>query len=170
MKLFIIGAAGSGKTTLAHRISESINIVAVNLDDLFWNNSLDGYGNRRDEGERTALLDEVLQNESWIIEGAYVEWPMRAMKEADRIIYLKTPKRTVNYRIWKRFIRRKIGLERQVKKETFRGVRELVIWNARQIEAIDALMTRMKEEKTITIIEKIRDSRELEKDIAAIQR
>jgi len=152
MKLFIIGAAGSGKTTLAKRLSERYNIAAVNLDDLFWNNSLDGYGNRRDEGERTALFDAVLRNESWIIEGAYVEWPLQAMKEADRIIYLKIPKRTINFRIWKRFIRRKLGLEPQTKKETIRGVRDLIKWNARQIEAIDALMKRMKYEKPIDII------------------
>ena len=152
MKLFIIGAAGSGKTTLARRLSERYDIAAVNLDDLFWNNSPGGYGNRRDEGERAALFDAVLRNDSWIIEGAYVEWPLRAMKEADRIIYLKIPRRTINYRIWRRFFRRRIGLERQTKKETFRGVCELIKWNSHQIEAIDALMTRMKDEKQIDII------------------
>ncbi len=152
MKLFIIGAAGSGKTTLAKLLSERLDIPAVNLDDLFWNNSLDGYGNRRDETERNALFEAVLRNDSWIIEGAYVEWPLRAMKEADRIIYLKIPKRTIDYRIWKRFMRRKIGLARQVKKETLKGVRELVAWNARQIDAIDGLMARMSTEKRIDIV------------------
>ena len=166
MKLFIIGAAGSGKTTLARMISNAINVAAVNLDDLFWNNTLSNYGNKRDEGERTAMLDAVLRNESWIVEGAYVEWPLLAMKAADRIIYLKKPKRTINFRIWRRFLRRKIGLERQVKKETFKGLRELVSWNAWQIDAIDELMTRMKTEKRVDIVESASDARAILKELS----
>lgn len=39
VRLFIIGAAGSGKTTQAKRIALGLGIEMTNLDDLFWVNN-----------------------------------------------------------------------------------------------------------------------------------
>ena len=49
MKLFIIGAAGSGKTTLASKLSKELHLITVNLDDLFWVNSINTYGIKRNK-------------------------------------------------------------------------------------------------------------------------
>jgi adenylate kinase family enzyme len=132
VKLFILGPAGSGKSTLAEAIGSVTNVKSTNLDDLFWNNDLDSFGNKRNENERNLMLNAVLKNESWIMEGVYLEWPRRAMEEADRVIFLDFSYGTTCYRIIRRFIRRKMGLEKSVKRETWNGVRELLIWNKKQ--------------------------------------
>ena len=35
-RILIWGATGSGKTTLARRLGEALNLSVIELDDLFW--------------------------------------------------------------------------------------------------------------------------------------
>jgi adenylate kinase family enzyme len=161
MRLFIIGAAGSGKTTLSKELGNKLNIKPINLDDLFWNNALNAYGIRRNEVERDKMLDEEISKSSWIIEGAYISWPIKAMNHADRIIYINTPKNIINYRIWKRFINRKLGIEKRTKKETLKGIIDLIKWNNNQIIEIDKLITVLNKENHVEIIRNKRDIKQI---------
>ena len=140
MKLFIIGPAGSGKTTLANKLSSISSIEYTNLDDLFWCNENGSYGKKRNDIERNDMLNKALQNDSWIIEGVYVEWPKKAIEESDVLIFLNFPKYLVSYRIIKRFLRRKLKLEASTKKETWKSTTDLLKWNMKQIEKIKGLI------------------------------
>lgn len=42
-KIYIIGGPGSGKTYMASLISNQANITNYNLDDIFWDNSLNTF-------------------------------------------------------------------------------------------------------------------------------
>ena len=165
MRLFIIGAAGSGKTTLAREIGNQLNIKPVSLDDIFWDNTLNAYGNKRNEIERDKLLDEEINKSAWIIEGAYISWPLKAMKYADKIIYINTPKYIINYRIWKRFINRKLGIEKRNKKETLKGIIALINWNNNQMIEIDKLINDLRKEKQVEIIRNKREINKITKHI-----
>ena len=127
MKIFIIGGPGSGKTTLANRLSEQYGISYYDLDDLFWDNTAAHYGTKRDPAERDALLDRILSESDWIIEGVYYAWCGRCFAEADSIRFLNVPRRVYRLRIIRRFIRRKLGIEKG-KKETLRSLRDLLKW------------------------------------------
>ena len=152
MKLFIIGPAGSGKSTLAKKISLVTKIGSINLDDIFWKNDVNSFGNIRHENERNMMLDNILKSRSWILEGAYVEWPRKGMEEADQIIYIDLPLKTTSYRIIKRFIKRKLRIEKSNKKETLKNVRELLKWNVKQSEKIHKIVNVMKSEKKKEIV------------------
>ncbi len=165
MRLFIIGAAGSGKTTLSRELGNLFNIKPVILDDLFWDNSLNAYDIRRNESERDKMLDEEINKPIWIIEGAYVSWPLKAMRCADRIIYVNTPKGIINYRIWKRFIKRKLGFENRTKKETLRGLFDLIKWNNNQMVEIDKLIMDLSKEKDVDIIRDKREIKQLKENL-----
>lgn len=127
MKIHIIGCSGSGKTYLAKALSEKYNIPHFDLDDIQWDNNADGYGVKMPIEKRTALLNDILKNNSWIIEGVYYAWVGKCFEDADKIYVLDTPKRVYTYRIIKRTIRRKLGLEKG-KKETFKSVYNLLKW------------------------------------------
>ncbi|MBR4905448.1 MAG: AAA family ATPase [Clostridia bacterium] len=127
MKIFIIGGPGSGKTTLAKRLSERYGIPRCDLDDLFWDNTAKRYGTKRDPAARDALLDRILTESDWIIEGVYYAWCGRCFAEADSIRFLNVPRRVYHRRIIRRFIRRKLGIEKG-KKETLRSLRDLLNW------------------------------------------
>ena len=166
MKLFIIGAAGSGKTTLAKRIGLNLGLEMTNLDDLFWVNNGKNYGVNRPAAERDALLNSVLARESWIIEGAYVEWPRQGIDEADVILYLDVGLRELRKRIIMRFIRRKLGKDRENKIENLKSLIDLLAWNRKQIVKISACIERLQVEgKNLRIA---RNKKDVESFIAEI--
>ncbi len=127
MKIHIIGCSGSGKTYLAKALSEKYNVPHFDLDDIQWNNNADGYGVKMPIEKRTSLLNDILKNESWIIEGVYYAWVGKCFEDADKIYVLDIPKRVYKYRIIKRTIKRKLGLEKG-KRETLKSVYNLLKW------------------------------------------
>ncbi|MBE6738915.1 MAG: DNA topology modulation protein FlaR [Ruminococcaceae bacterium] len=127
MKIHIIGCSGSGKTYLAKALSEKYNITHFDLDDIQWDNTADGYGVKMPIEKRTELLNKILENDSWIIEGVYYAWVGDCFRDADKIYVLDISKRVYTYRIIKRAIKRKLGLEKG-KKETLKSVYNLLKW------------------------------------------
>lgn len=127
MKIHIIGCSGSGKTYLAGALSEKYNIPHFDLDEIQWDNTADGYGVKMPIKKRTELLNNILANEDWTIEGVYYAWVGKCFEDADKIYVLDIPKRIYTYRIIKRTIKRKLGLEKG-KKETLKSVYNLLKW------------------------------------------
>ena len=127
MKIHIIGCSGSGKTTLAVQLSKQYAIRHYDLDDLYWDNASPGYGAKREPVQRDALLREILAQDDWIIEGVYYAWCGQCFADADKIYLLTVPKRVYRFRILRRFVRRRLGLE-QGKRETLRSVAALLRW------------------------------------------
>lgn len=127
MKVHIIGGSGSGKSYLANKLSKEYGIAHYDLDDLQWDNKAESYGVKRNADERRAMLQDILKNEEWIIEGVYYKWCKQCFADADKIYLLQVPKRVYTYRIVKRFIKRKLGLEKG-KKETIKSLIELIKW------------------------------------------
>lgn len=127
MKIHIIGCSGSGKTYLAKVLSKKYNIPHFDLDDIQWDNNAAGYGVKMPIEKRTELLNIILENEDWIIEGVYYAWVGKCFEDADKIYVLDIPKRVYKYRIIKRTIKRKLGLEKG-KRETLKSVYNLLKW------------------------------------------
>lgn len=142
MKIHIIGCSGCGKTYLAKQLSEKYGIPHFDLDDIFWDNSSSCYGVKRPLEERTALLSDILMNDNWIIEGVYYSWCGEIFANADVIYFLDTPKLVYKWRIVRRFINRKLGIEKG-DKESLKSVISLLKWtdkfqkvNRKEIEDI----------------------------------
>ena len=127
MKIHIIGCSGSGKTYLAKALSEKYNTPHFDLDDIQWDNNAGGYGVKMPLEKRTELLNDILKNESWIIEGVYYAWVGKCFEDADKIYVLDIPKRVYKYRIITRTIKRKLGLEKGIR-ETLKSVYNLLKW------------------------------------------
>lgn len=127
MKIRIIGCSGSGKTYLAKRLSEKFHIPNFDLDDIQWDNSQNSYGVKMPIEKRNEMLNDILQQPDWIIDGVYYAWVLKSFEDADVIYVLDIPKRVYKFRIIKRFIKRKIGFEKG-KKESIKSVYKLLKW------------------------------------------
>lgn len=97
------------------------------MDDIQWDNSQNSYGVKMPVEKRNQMLNDILQQPEWIIDGVYYAWVQRSFEEADMIYVLNMPKYLYSFRIIKRFINRKIGLENG-KKETLKSVYNLLKW------------------------------------------
>lgn len=108
-KIYIIGPVGSGKTTLAKKLSEKYKIKYYQLDKVSWD---DDNGNiKRSKEEVSKIFKDILKNKSWIIEDVGRDKFKRGRSEADIIYYIKLSRLKSYYRVTKRWIRQRLGIE-----------------------------------------------------------
>ena len=130
-KIHIIGSVGSGKTTLARKLSKTLQIPYYELDNVAWMRKESGDILRTDEA-KTEHLQTILQTNSWIIEGIHQEkWVVDSFQQADCIIFLDTPYKIRVFRIIKRFIKQKMGFEKAHYQPTFSIFFKMFRWNKR---------------------------------------
>ena len=96
----IIGCGGSGKSTLAKHIQQRTGLELIHLDQVFWK---PGWVNDPKEVwiEKNKNL---LEKESWIMDGNYGSTMDMRMKKSDTIIFMDTPTWLRLYRVLKRGI------------------------------------------------------------------
>ena len=116
MRIYITGAAGSGKTTLSKRISSNTGIECYHLDDIFY---ADKKGELRSETERNTLFSDIINISEWIIEdnGSRACF-FEAMDAADKILLLHPHKYIRSIRLIARYLKQKFGFEKSNYKPT----------------------------------------------------
>ena len=108
-KIYIIGPVGSGKTTLSKKLSKKYNIKIYELDKVVWDDD-NGNIKRKDE-EVLKLFDEILTNNSWIIEDVGRSIFIKGREQADIIYYIKLSRLKSYIRVTKRWIKQKFKIE-----------------------------------------------------------
>ncbi|ESU32242.1 hypothetical protein G3A_12320 [Bacillus sp. 17376] len=127
-KIHIIGSVGSGKTTLARSLSVRFKLPHYELDNVVWKRTAGG-DIRRSEKDRNEYLQSIANTDSWIIEGVHYEWVAESFQKADIIIFLDLSYRKRKYRIIRRFILQKLGVEKANYAPTFKIFRKMFVWN-----------------------------------------
>lgn len=96
-RIAIIGLPGSGKSTLACKLGRLWNIPVHHLDKaVFIDNK------KRDEEELICMQQQVLDQDSWIIEGCSIKTLGMRFARADLILYLRFPRLVCLWRVFKR--------------------------------------------------------------------
>ena len=83
-RIIIIGCGGAGKSTLARKLGEVLDLPVVHLDKLFWK---PGWVETTAE-EFDALLAQELAKDQWIMDGNFNRTMPERIKRCDTIIYL----------------------------------------------------------------------------------
>lgn len=105
-KIAILGSSGSGKTTLCLALSRQLDLVAVDLDDLFWNAGWTAVPHE----VFVERLRQSLSGEAWVISGNYRQVQPLFLSQADTILFLDYSFATVWCRVvqrtWRRVVHR----------------------------------------------------------------
>lgn len=101
-RIAVIGTTGSGKTTLAHLISERLGIPHVELDALNWE---PGWT----EAPIAAFRERVagaLSGEAWVVDGNYSKVRDIVWSRAEALVWLDYPLPLILWRLVGRTFRR----------------------------------------------------------------
>ena len=88
-KIHILGAAGSGTSTLGVSLSKMLPHASLDTDDYFW---ISKYTQHRKVPERIQMLNKyLLLYEKWILSGAVCGWGDKFKPFFDLVIFLWIP-------------------------------------------------------------------------------
>lgn len=103
-KIHIMGASGSGTSTLGKALAESLRCKALDTDDYFW---ISKFTEQRPIPDRIEMLENDLsQSEKWVLSGAIVKWGECLESYFDLVIFLWVPPQARLARLQQREIER----------------------------------------------------------------
>lgn len=146
MKIYIVGAVASGKSTLAKELSQLLHIEYTSLDQLVhipdqgspWGNK------KRPIEERDQLFLEILQKQDWIIEDTGRSCFEEGMGYADYILLLDTRPGIRKFRILTRWIKQRLGLEKCIYRPDIRMLKCMFGWSKDYDTGKDSLKERLR--------------------------
>lgn len=160
MKILIIGIVASGKTVLAKKLEHKLNIKHYEIDSIVHD---DLNKRKRTPEEQKEIIEKIDKQENWIIEGTLRKNLYYLLDLADKIIYLDISLRTRRIRIFTRYIKQKLGIEKCNYKPTINMLKQMYKWTN------DYEKERQQREKIINQyankLIKIRNSKEMEEYI-----
>ena len=83
-RISIVGGPGTGKTTLATKLSEILDIPAIYLDGVNYNANWEEVGKYK----RDSIILEKIKQDKWIIDGNYSATFLSRAQRADLVIWL----------------------------------------------------------------------------------
>ncbi len=97
-RIIILGAGGSGKSTIAKMLAKKTQIPVYHLDKEYW---LPNWTRPTDDAWQEKL-QHLLTNESWIMDGNYIDSLPSRLEKADLVIMLDI---NINICKWSIFFR-----------------------------------------------------------------
>ncbi len=104
-RILVIGSGGAGKSTVATRLGQSLNLKVHHLDKYYWRA---GWVKPSPE-EWLQTVTELINRESWIIDGNYGGTLPLRLQRCDTIVFLDMPRLLSLWRIVKRNFRYRNG-------------------------------------------------------------
>jgi adenylate kinase family enzyme len=107
VRIHIVGASGSGTSTLGSALGERLGIPHLDTDHFFWMPTEPPFTTQRDVPARLAMLQEQARpDEGWVLSGSALKWaaPLESLYEL--IVFLQLDPELRMERIRQREIRR----------------------------------------------------------------
>ncbi|RNA61415.1 adenylate kinase [Chryseobacterium nematophagum] len=128
MRIHILGASGSGVTTLGEILSKQLGIEYFDSDDFFWLKSDIPFTQRRKPDVRNKIISETLNSrKNWVFGGSVIRWGEAIFPQFDLVIFLYLPSTIRMKRLKKREYKR-YGKEIAINPERAKQYRDFMIW------------------------------------------
>ena len=145
MKILIIGTVGTGKTTLAKKLSKQYNIEYYEIDSIVHDDNNGGI--KRTFKQQDEIIKEIDKNNNWIIEGVLRENLFYLLDLSDKIILLDVNRRKRNIRILIRYIKQKLKLEQVNYIASLKMLKNMYRWSEKYDKNKKDLMKRLEKYK-----------------------
>lgn len=90
-RIYIIGAAGAGVTTLGQDLARQLRLPLADVDTFFWLPTDPPFTTKRTPADRLTLIREQLGPGSWVLSGAMDGWGEDLAETADLVVFVSTP-------------------------------------------------------------------------------
>ena len=91
-RVHILGASGSGTTTLAAALAARLGCAHLDTDDFFWLPTEPKFQDVRPQPERTALLASALDSAgSWVLSGSLCGWGDVFIPRFELVVFIHLP-------------------------------------------------------------------------------
>lgn len=92
MRIHILGASGSGTTTLGESIARQLNADHLDTDEFYWEQTHIRYSTKRPVGQRLQLIQTIINgSENWVLSGSLCSWGDPLIPHFSHVIFLQTP-------------------------------------------------------------------------------
>jgi len=152
MRLYIVGAAGSGKTTFANKLSKKLAIDCYHLDDIYYDSEINDSLNT--DKNTNYALSKIIEKTNWIVEdnGTRPRFE-KFFYTADSIVLLYPNKYIRLKRILLRYIKLKLKLEKCSYNPSIKIIIRMINGSAKFECGNDGLKTKLSEltQKVVTL-------------------
>jgi adenylate kinase family enzyme len=91
-RIHILGASGSGTTTLGRALAARLQCPHFDTDDYFWLPTDPPFTHQRERTERTQLLiNDVTAQDAWVVSGSLCGWGDVAIPLFELVVFLWIP-------------------------------------------------------------------------------
>jgi len=91
-RIHIVGASGSGTSSLAVEMATRYGHRHLDTDDYFWLQTVPPYREKRPREERLALLRQASRDsKSWVLSGSLCGWGDPLISEFEVVVFLAVP-------------------------------------------------------------------------------
>ncbi|ODL96765.1 AAA family ATPase [Acinetobacter pittii] len=123
MKICIVGPSGAGKTTITKKLADELKISTYGFDEIYWNISGTEFVKNSEETISSGTQEIILQD-SWIVEGAYDKRLLPLLLECSLILKMEVPFYLRTIRLLQRYLKSVATGKRP--KETLKNTIELI--------------------------------------------
>jgi len=153
-RVLVIGSGGSGKTHLARRLGEILGLPVYHLDRMFWKPGWE----LSSDAEIRCAIEQVLDNDRWIMDGNYSGTMAMRMARADTIIFLDLPTLACLRGVVARYLKyrkrtRPDMTEGNIERLTFPFLGWILTYRRRRRPKVLSLLERHCADKTVVILD-----------------
>ncbi len=169
-RILVYGVTGSGKTTLAARLSTLSGIGWTEVDSVTWQ---PGWVLRSEEEQRRSIA-EICAGESWILDSAYGSWIDVPLGRAELVVALDYPRWLSLGRLLRRTVSRNLD-KREVcngNVETWRSTLSsdsILLWHFRSFASKRERFGAWEQDPQMPPVRRFRSQRELEGWLRTVQ-
>lgn len=88
-RIHVMGASGSGTTTLARALASRWSVPHADADDYFWVPTAPPFRRKRPPEQRVALMEQLFApREAWVLSGSMSGWGESVVARCDAVVFL----------------------------------------------------------------------------------